>query len=201
MTTKKRLTDAEPTSDADGGEPAAPSRDLSAVGRARRGGLDEEALAWVARWRGWFAGESPPPPRSADSRHRRLDERTGRRYGVRWGDDDQPLGNPAPPPLPTPGRALATAGGQAEAAADLVERWAGMFFPLPADTDPDIVYMARKRNRGNLAPMRPNAGADTFAAAWQGTLKVNPQPPVASEDPRYHYLWYKYRLYESAAMR
>ena len=198
---KKRLTDAEPTSGADGDDDGAPSLDVSAVARARRSGLDEEALAWVARWRGWFAGESPPPPRSADSRHRQLDEQTGQSYGVRWCDDDQPLGSPAPPPLPTPGAALAAAGGQAEAAADLVERWAGMFFPLPADTDPDIDYKARKRNPGKLVPIEPSEGVDTFAAARRGTIEGKPEPPVASEDPRYHYLWYKYRLYESAATR
>ncbi len=195
---KKRLTDAERASGEDG-DGGAPSLDLAAASRARRGGLDEEALVWVERWRGWFAGDSPPPPRSADSRHRRFDERTGESYGVRWGDDDQALGNPAPPPLPTPVEAVAAAGGPAEAAAELVERWAGMHFPLPAGTDSDVHYKARKRNSGKLVPMKPNEGADNFVDAWSGTLKIDPKPPVASENPRYHYLWYRYRLYELAA--
>ena len=58
---------------------------------------DELAKAWAARWRAWFSGELPPPARSLDPRYRYLDEGMGQSYGVRWGDDDQPLEHVRPP--------------------------------------------------------------------------------------------------------
>ena len=52
-----------------------------------------------------------------------------------------------------------------------------------------------KRGPGELEPLEPNQGADTWADRWTGTLRNKLKPP-AGDDPRYEYLWYKWRLYE-----
>ena len=57
-------------------------------------------------------------------------------------------------------------------------------------------YNARNRRLAQLEPLQPNQGADTWAARWAGTLRGKLAPPTG-DDPRYEYLWYKWRLYES----
>lgn len=49
---------------------------------------------------------------------------------------------------------------------------------------------------GELEALKPNQGADTWAGRWAGVLRNKPKPP-AGDDPRYEYLWYKWRLYEA----
>lgn len=61
--------------------------------------------------------------------------------------------------------------------------------------EPGGHYGARERGRGELEPLKPNEGADTWAGRWAGTLRNKLKPPTG-DDPRYEYLWYKWRLYE-----
>ena len=43
----------------------------------------------------------------------------------------------------------------------------------------------------------PREGATSWVERWAGLLKGKLTPPVPGEEPRYEYLWYKWRLYES----
>ena len=52
------------------------------------------------------------------------------------------------------------------------------------------------QRRTPLEPMEPNEEGDTWVERWAGTLQGKLAPPTG-DDPRYEYLWYKWRLYES----
>ncbi len=127
---------------------------------------DEFAKAWAARWRAWFSGELPPPARSRDPRYRYLDEGMGQSYGVRWGDDDQPLEHvrpPGPDDRPrrrrrksAPGRHEGERGDKQRAASAppekgepedtqmFADRWYGKFEPAERTGDPRYDYLAKK---------------------------------------------------------
>ena len=120
---------------------------------------DEFAKAWAARWRAWFSGELPPPVRSKHPRYRYLDDRMGDTYGVRWGDDDEPLDAPGPPTAGTLGDDETDRGSssgklpveplpppetQTGDGLSFVEQWYGKFKPAERHDDPRYDYLAKK---------------------------------------------------------
>lgn len=141
-------------------------REMAAEDGVPTSEVDEFAKAWAARWRAWFSGELPPPGRSKDPRYRYLDEGMGQSYGVRWGDDDQPIEDVRPPgpedgprrrhPGSAPAREGSEHGDMQKAASappetaepgdalTFAERWSGKFKPADRRGDPRYDYLAKK---------------------------------------------------------
>ena len=149
------------------GEPGDGSPSPAAPG----GEPDEFGKAWAARWRAWFSGELPPPVRSKHPRYRYLDNCMGESYGVRWGDDDQPLdavrsrsadgGEARKPGLakkyrlrdgetdraargdePAPSARLDEV--EADDGVPFADRWYGKFKPVERCGDPRYDYLVKK---------------------------------------------------------
>ena len=96
---------------------------------------DEVAEAWAARWRAWFSGELPPPPRSTHPRYRSLDERMGKSYGIEWTDDGEALDADPPTGPKTPNRDREATPDDGES---WLDRWLKDVGPPPRDFHPPM---------------------------------------------------------------